>query len=174
MIPWQASVCAMKSPVILAIQVEANSVLWAHLVAVYACIKIGDGSIGSDCIEDSDCDTDECYYGLIPQGYPGICTCNLSNNASCEGDFGCFGPGDIVAARGIYDSHPQCYLPVGATCDNREANACVTGFCDLQENRCGCSLHANYPCDTDKGEICLYNDGRYDCGFGLTRLVPRA
>lgn len=135
---------------------------------VYACIKIGDGSLGSICTENDDCDTGYCLVwdrALVPDGYPGTCVCDTRNNNGCERDYECMGSYEIFKARLVTDQPNGCYLPFGAPCDPEKPNECLTGYCDIERGTCACSLHSNYPCDTSGGEICLYNDGRYDCGF---------
>jgi len=98
---------------------------------VYACVEIGDGSIGSACVDDEHCNSGHCYFGYIPDGSPGTCTCNPLDNAGCEGENECASSDDLVEAQGIYDQFPGCYLPVSAACNYEEATTCITDVCKL-------------------------------------------
>lgn len=55
------------------------------LAGGFVCKAPGDGSIGSDCFESSDCNTNACYQTeLFPP--PGYCTCHSQTNAGgCKG-----------------------------------------------------------------------------------------
>jgi len=117
-------------------------------------IVIGDGSLGSICSEDGDCETENCYYGMM-EGPGGMCACNPDTHAGCTGDFECFP--DLEEARGIADMGPTCFLPFNASCVPGEYK-CVTGNCDKATERCGCGSEVHYPCDREKGEQCIFTE----------------
>ena len=128
--------------------------------------EVGDGSLGSDCLVDEDCVTDECYYGFQPPGTLGTCTCNPLTNAGCSGDFECFSSGDLQDISSIFDAPNECSLPFGAPCDERTdiGNSCVTGNCAKATNQCTCNELTNYPCDTENGETCAVDgEGSLAC-----------
>ena len=128
--------------------------------------EVGDGSLGSECLVDEDCVTDECYYGFQPPGTLGTCTCNPLTNAGCSGDFECFSSGDLQDISSIFDVPNECSLPFGAPCDDRTdiGNSCVTGNCAEVTNQCTCNELTNYPCDTENGETCAVDgEGSLAC-----------
>jgi len=130
---------------------------------VYACIEIGDGSIGSSCIDGNDCDSGRCYYNpQIPEDSPGFCVCNTDSNKGCFGEFLCASGDDLFEARFLADASPGCYLPVGAMCDPME-DSCLTGNCDGTTKLCTCSYYPQYGCDKEAGEICARKNGQMFC-----------
>ena len=116
-----------------------------------------DGLIGSECSDNSDCESGSCFTsGLSPPGSLGTCTCNPSTGDGCDGDFVCTDSDEILEKRGVADSGPVCYLPVGTTCDPEKSD-CLTGNCDGVTNVCACSTLTNYPCQNE--EVCLLGSG---------------
>ena len=116
--------------------------------------------IGSNCIDDSDCESGTCFYGFQPFGTPGTCTCNANTNFGCTGDKVCFTSNDLTEAQNLADAPQGCYLPFGAACTPGEFD-CVTGNCDVETNTCGCNELSNFPCGN--GEVCTNNKGSFSC-----------
>lgn len=121
--------------------------------------------IGSLCLDDNDCVSGMCYYGFIPFGFPGTCTCNTETHAGCDDPFVCASSSDLLEAQFLADASPGCYLPFNASCNPNEFT-CVTGNCDPTTNSCTCNSLSNYPCDVGAGEECLLDgeSGSYVCG----------
>jgi hypothetical protein len=144
---------------------ENNEICITNSSGINTCIvrEVGDGSIGSDCIVNDDCDSGSCYYGFMPPEVSARCTCNPESGFGCDGDLFCASPEEIIEIYGITDQPPDCYLPFGASCDP-ENDLCITGNCDENTNTCACSPVTMYPCDTENGETCLLSDsGSYVC-----------
>lgn len=127
----------------------------------------GNGALGSDCLDDSECESGTCYFGFIPPGTPGTCTCNPSTNAGCDGDFVCYSSEDLQDIQSVFDASNECLLPFGALCDGRAdiGGSCVTGNCAETTGQCTCNELTNFPCDTEAGEACLLDtNDDYSCG----------
>lgn len=58
------------------------------LTGRFVCIEIGDGSLGSTCETDDDCDSSFCFITQHISGYPGICTCNINTDYPCDTNIG--------------------------------------------------------------------------------------
>jgi len=161
-----------------------------------ACMVPIKGSIDDDCIENGDCVSKNCFYG--------ICVCNPDTNRGCEADLLCFDHfspdclfpsgtpcdqiiptcvcnvetgagctgdficGNVYNATGRNGVLPGCYLPVGASCQH-DSELCLTGSCDQATNVCTCNIRTSFPCDTEGGEEC-----RPDENGRLTCMVPIA
>jgi hypothetical protein len=117
--------------------------------------EIGDGSIGSVCANNEDCDSGNCHYGFWYGGY-GFCACKPDEtNAGCQDGYVCLA--NLEETQGIADAGPGCYLPYNASCTPGQYE-CVTGGCDEISGRCPCNSFTNYPCDVKNGEICMADD----------------
>lgn len=88
-------------------------------------VEIGDGSLGSVCLNNEDCDSAYCNYGMWSTD-SGLCTCNPSNNAGCEGDYKCFPDLNMI---GIADADPTCYLDFGAKCRQTSRRSGIRHWC---------------------------------------------
>lgn len=124
---------------------------------------LGDGSIKSSCIDESNCNSGlVCYYGFIPEGTLGRCSCNAQSGFGCDEATSCYSPQEIVETYGITDQPPDCYLPFGASCSLDSGALCITGRCDKNTNVCACSSITNSPCDD--GEVCAEDEnGSFSC-----------
>jgi hypothetical protein len=56
-------------------------------------VEVGDGSLGSVCYENDDCDSEQCGYGMYVDSYgmvpAGTCTCNTTTNVGCDDGYVC-------------------------------------------------------------------------------------
>ena len=141
----------------------------------FTCRKVGDGSVGSDCFENTDCDTLSCVFDPPSPDAPGRCSCNAETGEGCKGDFKCASPGDIGSAVGsLVSVSPFCKLPVGASCNPEKASDCLTDNCDETTGLCACNTSTSFPCNV--GEICVQAvDGSFRCqevGDPEEPLVP--
>ena len=127
--------------------------------AGYACLKIPPPLLGLDepCRQDSECETDNCFYGFIPPGSPGSCRCNPDTNEGCSDGKECADPELIIEAQRIADFPPTCFLPMGSECSG--SSSCLSGNC--YNNICVCNDFSNYPCTSN--EICTLGDEGYAC-----------
>ena len=131
-------------------------------------IEIGDGSLESICLENSDCESDNCNYGM---GYDGTghCACHPKTNAGCAGEYKCYK--NLEESQGIADAASGCYLPYNAMCIPGDFT-CVTGVCDKITKNCACNSFMNYPCKTSDGEVCVFNeDNLYVCAVANPKVV---
>lgn len=128
---------------------------------------VGDGSKGSTCYSNGDCDSDNCFHGMMWEpGGAGRCQCNPSTNSGCDDGFKCLA--NLEETQGIADAGPGCYLPYNATC--KPGDRCSTGACDEISGRCPCNTFTQYPCDGD--EMCVADVNQGHICKVPTVLVP--
>jgi hypothetical protein len=166
----QTSTCGCNELTSFGCDTENGEQCLADATGILGCRKVGDGSIGSDCFVNGNCDFDICVFDPPGSGLPGRCTCNpdFESGDGCEGDFECKTPEEIGVAVGALISVANfCKLPVGATCDPEQATDCLTENCDATTGLCACNQDTSFGCDTEIGEQCTMDDeGSFICSSG--------
>ena len=128
----------------------------------------GTGPIGSECVLDTECASNVCWYGEQLPGTPGSCQCNLSTNAGCDEETVCLDDPNLA------DDPPQCVdvstlLPVYSACLHDEDCASLRCYYGEQlpdtPGICACNSRSNAGCDD--GLVCsdepAYVDGVPEC-----------
>jgi hypothetical protein len=127
-----------------------------------------DGSTGSPCFFDEDCENEICAFENAGPGSPGFCSCNSDTGAGCEDGFVCYTAEEYASAQGFaITTSNSCLLPLGSACDPQRTE-CLSAVCDKVTNLCACNSFTNFGCDAENGEVCNIRDGLYVCEVPIT------